>query len=64
MHWLGEIISDMLDWQRLSDRRNVHFGPTGSQSVKQNAGTGVRKLDKTEAPSVGSKTTTLQLQLG
>lgn len=50
-----ELISDMLDWQRLSNRRNVHFGPTGLQSVKQNAGTGVEKPDKT---------TTLQPQLG
>lgn len=59
-----ELIIDMLDLQRLSDRRNILFGPTGLQSVKQNAGTGVGKPDKTEALSVGNKTTTLQPQLG
>jgi len=43
-----EMISDMLDWQRLSDRRGVHFGRSGPQSLKQTTGTSMRKPDKVE----------------
>jgi len=42
------MISDMLDWQRLSDRRSVHFG---RQLVKQNTGTDKRKPEKVGKPT-------------
>jgi len=46
-----ELISDMLDWQRLSDRRSVHFERAGPQSVKQNTGMSMGKPDKVEIPT-------------
>lgn len=55
-----ELISDMLDWQRLSDRRNIYFGRDGPQSVKQNTSTSMGKPDKMKTPAKESTITTLQ----
>jgi len=54
-----ELLSDMLDWQRLSGRRNLHFSRTSPQPTKQNSST---KLDKTETPAEENTTPLPQFQ--
>jgi len=57
-----EMISDMLHWQRLSDRRSVHFGRSGPQSLKQTTGTSMRKPNKVETSTEEFSNTKLQPQ--
>lgn len=58
-----DLISDMLDWQRLTDRRNAHFGRTRTPAVERPIYTNnAVKPDTIEAPKEGNPTLT-QLQV-